>query len=183
MVSGVAKAAWDIIKTIANVLSPSSLLNIGKDVVKGLWNGIQDMGGWLKDKIVGFVKDKIPGPIKSALGIKSPSRVAAALGKQIPAGLAMGIDATSDMVSKAASNMADKAIVGMTSPLYDPSIAFGAKSLNAISAGAPGGNTSQTVTIGTIVLGDQSAVKEFFKQLNQDIINVGMGATPVQGAY
>jgi phage-related protein len=88
MVSGVAKAAWDIIKTIANVLSPSSLLNIGKDVVKGLWNGIQDMGGWLKDKIVGFVKDKIPGPIKSALGIKSPSRVAAALGKQIPAGLA-----------------------------------------------------------------------------------------------
>jgi len=183
MVGSIASAAWDIIKTIGNVLSPSSLFNIGKNVVQGLWNGIQDMGGWLKDKIVGFVKDKIPGPIKSALGIHSPSRVAAGLGMQVPAGLAQGIDANAEMVKKAATNMADKAIVGITSPLYDPSLAFGAKSINALAPPSPGGNKQQTVTIGTVVLGDESAVKEFWKQLNQDTINVGMGATPVQGAY
>lgn len=183
MTGSIISAAWQIIKAIAGVLSPSSLLNIGKDVVKGLWNGIQDMGGWLKDKIINFVKDKIPGPIRSALGIKSPSRVAAALGKQIPAGLAQGIDANSAMVAKAANSMADKAIVGMTSPLFNSSVAFGGGA--GVGGGAAGGNTSntnQSVNIEKVVLGDESAVKEFFRQLNQDTINVGMGLTPKQGA-
>jgi len=42
-------------------------------------------------------------------------------------------------------------------------------------------NTNQEVNIGTIVLGDQGAVREFFKQLNQDTLNVGFGMTPNQG--
>jgi len=182
MTGAVISAAWQIIKSIASVLSPSSLFNIGKDVVKGLWNGIQDMGGWLKDKIIGFVKDKIPGPIKSALGIHSPSRVAAALGREVPRGLAQGIDKEGDLVAKAANDMANQAIVGMTSPTIDPAIAFGG------GAGVLGGNAAgsttnnQSVSIQKIVLGDESAVKEFFRQLNQDTINVGMGITPNQGA-
>lgn len=183
MVGSVVGAAWDIIKQIGNVLSPSSLFNIGKNVVQGLWNGIQDMGGWLKDKIINFVKDKIPGPIRSALGIHSPSKVAAALGMQVPAGLAKGIDATSGMVSKAATDMANNAIVGMTSPLYDPTLAFGGvNGVGASGAGVNNTNTTQSVNIQKIVLGDESAVKEFFKQLNQDTIKVGMGLTPNQGA-
>lgn len=183
MYGQIAKSVGYVLKTITDTLSPSNLMRIGNDVVKGLWNGIQDMGGWLKDKIIDFVKDKIPGPIKSALGIHSPSKVAAALGMQVPAGLAKGIDATSGMVSKAATDMANNAIVGMTSPLYDPTLAFGG--INGIGSGGQGGNisnTKQDVTIGQIVLSDQSAVKEFFKQLNQDTINVGMGLTPNQGA-
>lgn len=181
MIGAVVSASWDIIKAIGNVLAPSNMLSIGKGVVEGIWNGIKDMGGWLKDKVIGFIKDKIPGPIKDALGIKSPSKVAALLGKQIPAGLAMGIDAGSDMVSKATSDMANKALVGMTSPIVDPSIAFGSQ--NAYGQPTGGGNsTSQSVTIGTIVLNDESAVKEFFKQLNQDTIKLGMGLTPNQGA-
>lgn len=182
MTGAVIGAAWDIIKAIGNVLSPSSLFGIGKSVVQGLWNGIQDMGGWLKDKIIGFVKDKIPGPIKSALGIHSPSRVAAALGMQVPRGLAAGIDSTSELVSKAATNMANNAIVGMTDPLYDPSLAFGTP--GGIGTGGAGvsNNTSQSVNIQQVVLGDKSAVQEFFKQLNQDTMSVGMGLTPTQGA-
>ena len=183
MVGSVIGAAWDIIKAIGNVLSPSSLFNIGKDVVKGLWNGIQDMGGWLKDKIISFVKDKIPGPIKSALGIHSPSTVAAALGKQVPAGLAQGIDKNADMVSKAASDMANNAIVGMTSPLYNPSLAFGgAPGVGAGGAGVSNNTQNQSVNIQKVVLGDESAVKEFFRQLNRDTIYVDMGMTPNQGA-
>lgn len=183
MTGSIIGAAWDIIKAIGNVLSPSSLFNIGKNVVQGLWNGIQDMGGWLKDKIINFVKDKIPGPIRSALGIHSPSKVAAALGMQVPAGLAKGIDANSSMVAKAADDMANKAIVGMTSPLYSPSVAFGG--VNGVGAGASGVNNNtqtQNVNIQKVVLGDESAVKEFFRQLNRDTIYVDMGLTPNQGA-
>lgn len=182
MTGSVIKAAWDIIKAIGSVLSPNSLLNIGKDVVKGLWNGIQDMGGWLKDKIVGFVKDKIPGPIKSALGINSPSKVAALLGMQVPRGLAKGIEKTSGLVSDAASSMADKAISAIGTPIIGSGYTFGSASAAGMGAGNTSNNTNQTVTIGTVALGDGSAVQEFFKQLNQDTINVGMGMTPVQGA-
>lgn len=183
MTGAIISASWEIIKAIGNVLKPSNLLNIGKDVVKGLWNGIQDMGGWLKDKIIGFVKDKIPGPIREALGISSPSKVAAALGMQVSRGLAAGIDATSGLVSKAADDMANKALAGMSHPLVDASVAFGGGA--GIAPNGIGGgnrNTNQTVTIGTVALGDASAVQEFFKRLDQDTINVGMGMTPVQGA-
>lgn len=182
MTGSIIGAAWDIIKAIGNVLSPSSLLNIGKDVVKGLWNGIQDMGGWLKDKIIGFVKDKIPGPIKSALGIHSPSKVAAALGMQVPRGLAQGIDATSGLVAKAADNMANQAITGMVSPLVDSSFGYSAGTGIGAGGGVPSNNTNQSVNIQQVVLGDKSAVQEFFKQLNQDTMSVGMGLTPTEGA-
>ena len=181
MMGAVGRAAWDIIKTIGNTLAPSNLIRIGGDVVSGLWQGIQNMGGWLVNKITGWVKDMIPGPIKKALGIHSPSRVAAALGEQVPAGLAKGIEANSSVVSNAATDMANNAIANIGSPIVGADVAF--RSSGAASVGsASGNNTTQTVTIGTIALGDSSAVREFFKQLNQDTINVGMGLTPIQGA-
>lgn len=183
MAGNLAKAAWDIIKTIGNVLKPSNLISIGSDVVKGIWDGIKDMGGWLKDKVVNFIKDKIPGPIKSALGISSPSKVAAMLGMQVPRGLAKGIDSTSNLVAKAADSMANKAIAGMASPLVNPSIAFGG--ISGIGANGIGGSNTtnnQSVNIQKVVLADESAVKEFFRQLNRDTIYVDMGITPNQGA-
>lgn len=122
MAGSVANAAWDIIRTIGNVLSPGNLIGIGKNAVQGLWNGINDMGGWLKDKVISFVRDKIPGPIRDALGIHSPSRVAAALGKQVPAGLAQGIYKGIGMVEKAAINMANSAIATMTPSTLNPSL-------------------------------------------------------------
>lgn len=182
MTGSIISAAWEIIKAIGNVLKPSNLLNIGKDVVKGLWDGIKDMGGWLKDKIVNFVKDKIPGPIRSALGISSPSKVAAALGRQVPAGLAQGIDANSEIVAKAADAMANKAITGIGEPLVSASVAFGGGAGVVGGAGAGGSNSTQNVNIQKIVLGDESAVREFFRQLNRDTIYVDMGMTPNQGA-
>lgn len=180
MMGAVGRAAWDIIKTIGDTLAPSNLIRIGGDVIKGLWDGIQSMGGWIKDKVFDLVKNIIPGPIRDALGIHSPSRVAAALGKQVPAGLAQGIEANTSVVSKAATDMANSAIANIGSPIVGASAAF--SSTGSASVGAGGGNTTQTVTIGTIALGDSSAVREFFRQLNQDTINVGMGLTPIQGA-
>ncbi|MER5863779.1 phage tail tape measure protein [Kitasatospora sp. NPDC002040] len=71
----------------------SLLVDKGKDLARGIWEGIQGMGGWLKDKLIGWAKDAIPGPIADALGIKSPSRVMAArVGRWIPAGIGEGVD-------------------------------------------------------------------------------------------
>lgn len=182
MTGAIISAAWEIIKAIGGVLSPSNMFNMGKSVVEGLWNGIKDMGGWLKDKVVNFVKDKIPGPIKSALGINSPSKVAAWLGSQVPAGLAQGIDSNSDMVAKAADAMANKAINGMTAPLVDPTVAFGGVNAYGTAANTPSNNSTQNVNIQKIVLNDETAVKEFFRQINRETIYADMGMTLNQGA-
>lgn len=136
MVSSVRKAAGDIIGVIANTLSPGNLIRIGADVVKGLWQGIQDMGGWLAGKIVGFVKDKIPGPIKQALGIHSPSRVARLLTRQVPRGMALGMDDEAGLVTKAANNLADRAIASLTGGNMNAEIAANTNTTPAVSTPA-----------------------------------------------
>lgn len=181
MLGAVGSAAWEVVKTIGRTLSPSSLVSIGTDLIKGLWNGISSMGGWLKDKIIGFVADKIPGPVKKALGINSPSKLFASFGKNIDQGLAQGITKNAAMVENSVNRLANTAIDGMVNSNINPTIAATVAPGNMQAAGSQGQNT-QTVTIGTVVLGDQGAVKEFFKQLNQDTLNVGMGLTPNQGA-
>ena len=70
----------------------SLLYNHGRNVVLGLWHGIRDMGGWLRDTLTGWAASIIPGPIADALGIGSPSKVMAeVVGRWIPAGVIEGI--------------------------------------------------------------------------------------------
>lgn len=72
----------------------NTLIQSGKDLVIGLWNGISAMGGWIWNKITSFVSDNITGPVKAALGISSPSTVFRdEVGRQIPAGIEEGVRA------------------------------------------------------------------------------------------
>ena len=64
-----------------------SMLDVGKNLVKGLWNGISNMTDWIIGKIKGF-GDKILGGIKKFFGIKSPSTV---FRDEIGENLALGI--------------------------------------------------------------------------------------------
>ncbi|MFJ6137485.1 phage tail tape measure protein [Kitasatospora sp. NPDC092286] len=69
------------------------LVEKGKDLARGILDGIQSMGSWLADKLSSWAKSVIPGPIADALGIKSPSRVLAdRVGRWIPPGIVQGID-------------------------------------------------------------------------------------------
>ena len=70
-----------------------SMIQAGKDLVGGLWSGIQSMGSWLWNKVTGFVYDNTIGAAKRVLGIASPSTVFAdQIGAQIPAGIAQGVE-------------------------------------------------------------------------------------------
>lgn len=87
----------------------SKLIQKGKDVVQGIWDGIKQMGGWLADKISGWAADAIPGPIADALGIASPSRVMAAkVGRWIPAGISKGVDQGTPRMIAGLRRMANK---------------------------------------------------------------------------
>ena len=50
------------------------IIQIGKDVVMGIWNGIKSLVGWLNEKIGNFVGGIVDN-VKGVLGIHSPSRV------------------------------------------------------------------------------------------------------------
>lgn len=93
------------------------LVDKGRNVVQGLWSGIQGMGGWLKDKIIGWAKDVIPGPVAKALGIASPSKVMRdKVGRWIPAGIVEGITGGSGAVERAMSTLVRPPAVPQLSP-------------------------------------------------------------------
>ncbi|MCI4045481.1 phage tail tape measure protein [Streptomyces sp. TRM75563] len=84
------------------------LYSKGADVVRGLWAGIRDMGGWLRSKVMSFARSAIPGPIAKALGIHSPSRVMAdQVGRHIPSGIIAGIESGTPELDRAMSSLVD----------------------------------------------------------------------------
>lgn len=91
------------------------LVNVGKNVVYGLWNGIASLGSWLYNRVWAWVKSVLPGAVKWALGIHSPSLVMAELGRFAGAGLAVGIDDSRTGVSRAATRLAGAAVPAMGS--------------------------------------------------------------------
>lgn len=94
----------------------SQMVSIGKDIVHGIWNGIQQMGSWLANQITNWAKTMIPGPIAKALGIQSPSRVMRdEIGKWIPLGLAEGIEKNVNAVMSATNRMVNATMPNLSS--------------------------------------------------------------------
>ena len=80
--------------TLINIVSqiPSQMINIGKNIVQGVWNGIQSMASTFMNNVKNFFSGIVNGA-KSALGIHSPSReMRDEVGKWIPAGVGVGIE-------------------------------------------------------------------------------------------
>lgn len=77
-----AEAAKGLLSAVVDGLKnlPSKMLEIGGNIVKGLWQGIQNMIGWFKDKIHNFFSGIIDG-VKDTLDIHSPSKKFAWIGK------------------------------------------------------------------------------------------------------
>ena len=85
---------------IAVLLSlPGSVVSIGENLVKGLWDGISDKVDWVCEKIKGMGK-QIEKAIKKVFGIASPSKVFAEIGDYLAQGLGVGFeDGMSDVQS------------------------------------------------------------------------------------
>jgi hypothetical protein len=66
-----------------------SIVEVGKNIVVGLWDGIASMMSWIKEKISGFVGG-IVNNVKGVLGIQSPSTVFAGIGTNMSLSLGEG---------------------------------------------------------------------------------------------
>lgn len=116
MALGLVRGLPQLLGTIPGIISSvlnsfktmvTSMPGIGRDMIRGLWQGIKNMTSWITGKVKGFARSVVGG-IKGALGIKSPSRVMAGeVGKFIPSGLAMGIEKNISPVSDAMDEMAE----------------------------------------------------------------------------
>ena len=77
---------------------PEQMVKIGKNIVRGLWEGIKAMASWIGEKISGFVGGLVDG-VKGVLGIHSPSRVFAGIGQNMALGLGQGFERQMQRVS------------------------------------------------------------------------------------
>ena len=78
----------EILRSILNL--PGRMVQVGIDIVKGIWRGIKQRAGQLKQDVANFAQG-IVDTVTAKLKIKSPSRVFRdEVGKQIPAGIGVG---------------------------------------------------------------------------------------------
>lgn len=97
---------------------PGRMLDIGGNIVKGIWDGISGSVQWIKDKITGWVGDVL-GFIKGLFGIASPSRLMRdEVGRWIPAGIAVGIEANASDVEGAVQDVVASAAASDFSGSY-----------------------------------------------------------------
>ena len=95
-----------IITGLLNMVS--SMAQIGINVVKGIWQGISNSLGWIKDKISGWVGN-VTKFIKKLFGISSPSKVMRdQVGQWLPKGIAVGIDTNTDSIENSLDDMYDE---------------------------------------------------------------------------
>lgn len=92
---------------------PKKVVTVGENIIKGLWNGIQNMVGWIGDKIADFTSGIVNG-FKKGFDEHSPSKIAFQIGDYFTIGLGNGItDKFSDIyddVDKFTNNIASMRI-------------------------------------------------------------------------
>ena len=91
----------ELISTIVSFFQelPGRLLEIGKNLVEGLWNGIVGAWDWLVGNVSSLIGGFVQG-IKDTLGISSPSKVFAEIGKNMALGLDEGFNDAFPEVNK-----------------------------------------------------------------------------------
>ena len=80
------------------------MVEIGANLVKGLWEGIKSLASWIWEKVSGWASDLWDG-IKNFFGIHSPSKKMAFIGDMLMQGLAGGIDHSAGAVIDSANDM------------------------------------------------------------------------------
>jgi hypothetical protein len=85
-----------IIGAVQNVLGKfgevkAKMIEVGKDIARGIAEGLTSMTGWFRTLLGSWVDSNIPGWVKSVLKIKSPSQVMMSIGENITEGLYAGM--------------------------------------------------------------------------------------------
>lgn len=94
IIATIVTAVPEIVSAIVSAFAglAGSIVDIGANIVSGVWDGICSMATWIKDKVTGFFSGIVDG-VKDFLGIHSPSKVFSDIGNNTVEGYADGVDA------------------------------------------------------------------------------------------
>lgn len=118
---------------------PKQMVEIGKNIVMGLWEGIKAMASWIGDKVSGFVGGIVDG-VKGILGIHSPSRVFAGIGQNMALGLGQGFEKQMQSVTAGIQN-------AIPTPTVDTVYNAAAGMVNGLAAANAGNGGSYTINL------------------------------------
>lgn len=128
LAKGLIKAIPELVKAIPQLINAivtgwtnqmSVIFDIGKNVVKGIWEGISGSIDWIKDKIKGWVGN-VTNFIKKLFGINSPSRLMRdQVGMNIGLGVAEGIEGSLGAVQNAMGSIT-KEVEASVNPIINP---------------------------------------------------------------
>lgn len=107
-VDKVRKGATEIFNAIKDKIGelPGKMLEIGKNIVHGIWDGINGAKDWIGKKIGGFADGVVKG-FKKVFGIHSPSVIMEKqIGVNLGLGVIEGLDDTQNKINKAVGNIA-----------------------------------------------------------------------------
>ena len=118
--------------------------DIGKNLVEGIWNGINDKVDWIVKKVKGF-GDKVMNGLKDFFGIHSPSRLMRdEVGIYIGEGVGVGIEDSAKYAVKSATEMGND-VMAAVSDSVDPN-AFNLADMKLSLA-----DISKTNNLGTVL--------------------------------
>ena len=104
IVKAVPQIIAGIVKAFGSLMY--KIVEIGGNIVKGLWSGIQQLASWLWNKVSGWISSIWDG-ICDFFGIHSPSKEMAWVGEMLVKGLSGSIEDNGDEAVKAAEGMAE----------------------------------------------------------------------------
>ena len=114
-----------LIKSIVNYFKqlPEMMVEVGGNLIKGLWDGIKNLGSWVVDKIKGL-GSSIMSAVKGIFGIHSPSTEFAFVGKMNMLGLEKGMEDMQPQIQKSIDGMFDLSpnLYGNTSTNLSPQV-------------------------------------------------------------
>lgn len=98
----IASCLPEIIAAIVNGLmsAVTQVADVGRNLIRGLWDGIADMGSWIGEKIKGFGQSVV-NSLKDFFGIHSPSTVLRdEVGKYLGLGIGAGFSESMSTVKR-----------------------------------------------------------------------------------
>lgn len=167
----------DPIKDFFGIHSPSTLFEgFGEDLIRGLWNGIKNMGGWIKEKIEGFM-----GDIKDAFG--KVGDFFEDVGDKITDGVGKAVSKTAEITSTAKDKVVDIAdkVKDEVSNVAIASKNIGENIVDGIKSGMS--NAGDKITGAAKTVGNKvtSSFKKVFKINSPSKIMIPLGESITEG--
>ena len=172
IVKAVPQIVAGIVKAFGSLMG--EIVNIGGNIVKGLWEGIQQLASWLWDKVSGWISSIWDG-ICDFFGIHSPSDEMAWVGEMLVKGLSGSIEDNGDEAVKAAEAMSEDINDVMHGLAKDMETALPTDfnvdgSINGAMAGAAGGVIGSGLQLVLNITNFNNYSNEDIQQLTNEVL-------------